>query len=163
MTNKTRALLRKISTYTVSPPPLTSANQIIPMEDPPLKYKVIAECQTTKARVGLMTLRHGEVDTPVFMPVGTQVCNAELFENLKTAYKHCCSSFPGHFERIVARAVVQPRLPDNFSEYVPSWHKTGAVFLFLRLHCELNKNNYDFCCIYRGHKFLMKSAACTSL
>lgn len=40
--------------------------------DPPLKYKVIAKCSTTKARVGVMTLRHGDVDTPVFMPVGTQ-------------------------------------------------------------------------------------------
>lgn len=40
---------------------------------PPLTYKVIAECSITKARAGLMTLRHGEVNTPVFMPVGTQV------------------------------------------------------------------------------------------
>lgn len=40
--------------------------------DPPLKYKVIATCSTSKARVGVMTLRHGDVDTPVFMPVGTQ-------------------------------------------------------------------------------------------
>lgn len=43
-----------------------------PASDPPLKYKVIAKCSTTKARVGVMTLRHGDVDTPVFMPVGTQ-------------------------------------------------------------------------------------------
>lgn len=44
------------------------------MAIPPLTYKVIAECPTTKARVGCMSLRHGDVDTPVFMPVGTQVC-----------------------------------------------------------------------------------------
>lgn len=41
--------------------------------DSPLVYNVIAKCKTTKARVGVMTLRHGEMDTPVFMPVGTQV------------------------------------------------------------------------------------------
>lgn len=41
--------------------------------NPPLIYKVIATCTTTKARVGCMSLRHGNVDTPVFMPVGTQV------------------------------------------------------------------------------------------
>lgn len=41
--------------------------------DPPLTYKLIAKCGTTKARVGVLTLRHGEVDLPVFMPVGTQV------------------------------------------------------------------------------------------
>lgn len=39
----------------------------------PLIYKILAECPTTKARVGVMTLRHGDVNTPVFMPVGTQV------------------------------------------------------------------------------------------
>lgn len=38
----------------------------------PLKFKVIAKCSTTKARVGIMTLVHSTVDTPVFMPVGTQ-------------------------------------------------------------------------------------------
>lgn len=39
----------------------------------PLKYKVIADCPTTKARVGVVSLVHSDVDTPVFMPVGTQV------------------------------------------------------------------------------------------
>lgn len=48
---------------------------------PPLTYQVIAECPTTKARVGVMTLRHGNVDTPVFMPVGTQVCMFSWFCN----------------------------------------------------------------------------------
>ncbi|KAG4071954.1 hypothetical protein HA402_006115 [Bradysia odoriphaga] len=38
----------------------------------PLTYKVISECSTTKARVGVMSLVHSNVDTPVFMPVGTQ-------------------------------------------------------------------------------------------
>lgn len=39
----------------------------------PLTYKVLAKCSTTKARVGVMSLLHSDVDTPVFMPVGTQV------------------------------------------------------------------------------------------
>ncbi|XP_013109721.2 queuine tRNA-ribosyltransferase catalytic subunit [Stomoxys calcitrans] len=39
---------------------------------PPLTYKVVAECSVSKARAGLMTLRHSVVNTPVFMPVGTQ-------------------------------------------------------------------------------------------
>ena len=38
----------------------------------PLAYKVIAKCSTTKARVGLMSLVHSDVSTPVFLPVGTQ-------------------------------------------------------------------------------------------
>ncbi|KAL6443859.1 hypothetical protein ACFW04_001715 [Cataglyphis niger] len=38
----------------------------------PLIFEIFAECQTTKARTGRMTLVHHCVDTPVFMPVGTQ-------------------------------------------------------------------------------------------
>ncbi|EZA50132.1 hypothetical protein DMN91_000702 [Ooceraea biroi] len=41
-------------------------------EKSPLRFEVFAECQTTKARTGRMTLVHHHVDTPVFMPVGTQ-------------------------------------------------------------------------------------------
>ncbi|KAK3610154.1 hypothetical protein CHS0354_039935 [Potamilus streckersoni] len=37
-----------------------------------LTFKIIAECKTTKARVGKINLPHYHVDTPVFMPVGTQ-------------------------------------------------------------------------------------------
>ena len=49
-----------------------------------LKFKIIAECSTTKARVGIMTLPHSIVDTPVFMPVGTQgTLKAVLPEQLK--------------------------------------------------------------------------------
>lgn len=42
-------------------------------ESKPLVFNVIKKCKTTKARVSKMILPHGEVDTPVFMPVGTQV------------------------------------------------------------------------------------------
>ncbi|XP_028130356.1 queuine tRNA-ribosyltransferase catalytic subunit [Diabrotica virgifera virgifera] len=38
----------------------------------PLTFDVISSCKTSKARVGKMILPHGPVDTPVFMPVGTQ-------------------------------------------------------------------------------------------
>lgn len=39
----------------------------------PLVFNILAECSTSKARTSKMILPHGEVDTPVFMPVGTQV------------------------------------------------------------------------------------------
>lgn len=39
---------------------------------PPLTFKLLSECSVSKARVACMTLRHGKVDTPVFMPVGTK-------------------------------------------------------------------------------------------
>merc|ERR1712126_721511 len=37
-----------------------------------LKFNVVSKCSTTRARVAEMTLPHSVVDTPVFMPVGTQ-------------------------------------------------------------------------------------------
>ncbi|CAG7815475.1 unnamed protein product, partial [Allacma fusca] len=37
-----------------------------------LSFKIVAECPVSKARTSIMTLPHGEVETPVFMPVGTQ-------------------------------------------------------------------------------------------
>ena len=35
-------------------------------------FKILAECPVSKARVAQMCLPHQSVDTPVFMPVGTQ-------------------------------------------------------------------------------------------
>ncbi len=37
-----------------------------------LSFKIVAECPLSKARVAQMQLPHQLVDTPVFMPVGTQ-------------------------------------------------------------------------------------------
>ena len=37
-----------------------------------LVFDILAECPVTKARVARMVLPHHGVDTPVFMPVGTQ-------------------------------------------------------------------------------------------
>lgn len=37
-----------------------------------LSFKILAECPVSKARVAKMRLPHHNVDTPVFMPVGTQ-------------------------------------------------------------------------------------------
>jgi len=35
-------------------------------------FKVTAKCKSTPARAGIIRTRHGDVPTPVFMPVGTQ-------------------------------------------------------------------------------------------
>lgn len=37
-----------------------------------VRYELIKECKETKARVGLLHTPHGVIETPVFMPVGTQ-------------------------------------------------------------------------------------------
>ena len=38
----------------------------------PLRFEIQAECPATGARAGLLHTTHGTVETPVFMPVGTQ-------------------------------------------------------------------------------------------
>ena len=48
------------------------------------EYKIIKQCKQTKARVGVLTTPHGDITTPVFMPVGTQATvKAVLPESLK--------------------------------------------------------------------------------
>lgn len=42
------------------------------MKKSPLEFKVVAECGASKARTAIMSLPHHDVETPVFMPVGTQ-------------------------------------------------------------------------------------------
>jgi len=37
-----------------------------------VEFEVVAECPQTGARAGLLRTPHGVVETPVFMPVGTQ-------------------------------------------------------------------------------------------
>ena len=38
-----------------------------------LSFQIKAKCSLSKARSSVMKLLHSDVDTPVFMPVGTQV------------------------------------------------------------------------------------------
>jgi queuine tRNA-ribosyltransferase len=37
-----------------------------------LRFEILARCPVTKARAGLLHTAHGAIETPVFMPVGTQ-------------------------------------------------------------------------------------------
>lgn len=56
----------------------------------PLIFTTLKECPTTRARVSKLVLPHGVVDTPVFMPVGTQVNLQNHF------YIHRNNEFLGH-------------------------------------------------------------------
>ncbi len=48
------------------------------MSDRPLSFEIYRESSRTKARRGRLRLRHGIVDTPIFMPVGTQAAVKSL-------------------------------------------------------------------------------------
>jgi queuine tRNA-ribosyltransferase len=39
---------------------------------PQVTFEIVAECSRTRARAGLLHTAHGTIETPVFMPVGTQ-------------------------------------------------------------------------------------------
>jgi queuine tRNA-ribosyltransferase len=39
---------------------------------PDISFEIVAECPVTHARAGLLHTAHGAIETPVFMPVGTQ-------------------------------------------------------------------------------------------
>ncbi|KAK0166452.1 hypothetical protein PV328_004872 [Microctonus aethiopoides] len=60
----------KLTSKSISPNALKAT--MLDGKQKPLIFEIISECRTTKARTGKMTLVHHEVDTPVFMPVGTQ-------------------------------------------------------------------------------------------
>ncbi len=42
------------------------------MDPTPFRFEIVAECPYTRARAGLLHTPHGTIETPVFMPVGTQ-------------------------------------------------------------------------------------------
>ncbi len=42
------------------------------MPERQVRFEVVAECSRTRARAGLLHTPHGTIETPVFMPVGTQ-------------------------------------------------------------------------------------------
>jgi queuine tRNA-ribosyltransferase len=50
----------------LNPPPRLQSNL------PQVAFEILSECPATRARAGLLHTAHGTIETPVFMPVGTQ-------------------------------------------------------------------------------------------
>lgn len=53
-----------------------------------ITFELLAECPVTRARAGILHTEHGDIPTPVFMPVGTQatvkgLSQRDLWEDLK--------------------------------------------------------------------------------
>ena len=53
-----------------------------------ITFELVAECPVTRARAGILHTEHGDIPTPVFMPVGTQatvkgLTQRDLHEDLK--------------------------------------------------------------------------------
>ena len=54
-----------------TPVPWTGENACPTLEDV-ATFELVAECRETGARAGVLHTAHGDIETPVFMPVGTQ-------------------------------------------------------------------------------------------
>lgn len=93
----------------------------------PLTFKVLHECKITKARTSLMVLPHHEVETPVFMPVGTQVIIIFSFQFARNhAYEFLIIIFlTGYFERSHSRTIRTTELSNHVRQYIPSRDQTG--------------------------------------
>ena len=50
----------------------TKNEEQFPKYDYPLKFEIIKECKVSKARCSRLELPHAKLETPQFMPVGTQ-------------------------------------------------------------------------------------------
>ncbi len=53
-------------------PPHAQAQGRPQSNDSALEFRVLHRCPESRARIGVVETRHGEFETPVFMPVGTQ-------------------------------------------------------------------------------------------
>src|ERR1017187_4127066 len=78
--NCTRRIPPTFEFCATTPPNPAAAQLAIPVGyqgnvGPPLtqvSFEIVAECPHTRARAGLLHTPHGVIETPVFMPVGTQ-------------------------------------------------------------------------------------------
>lgn len=94
----------------------------------PLTFNVLAKCSKSKARTGVMKLPHHDVETPVFMPVGTQVCLFEHQINIRSYARVLTSPISGDDERNPAGSIRKFELPNNFSQHIsfrkPTWNQS---------------------------------------
>src|SRR5262249_25683253 len=59
---------RRTGLRAAGPRPTYSPIKIVPQ----VTFEIQAECPVTRARAGILHTAHGDIETPVFMPVGTQ-------------------------------------------------------------------------------------------
>ena len=70
-----------------------------------LEFAVTHECAVSKARVSVMKLPHAVVDTPVFMPVGTQGTVKGVLPEQIAAPPLCCQILLGNTYHLGNRPV----------------------------------------------------------
>lgn len=83
-----------------------------PVYDYPLKFTIIKKCSVSKARCSLLELPHATLETPQFMPVGTQgALKGVLPEQIKELN---CNLILGNTYHLGHRPVGKPSQIDLF-------------------------------------------------
>src|ERR1022692_4427473 len=67
-------VITSTSKFCVTTPPASSAryHRSVGPQLPQISFEIVAECPHTRARAGLLHTPHGDIETAVFMPGGTQ-------------------------------------------------------------------------------------------
>lgn len=78
------------------------------MKQPRFEFRLFATCDTTGARAGVLVTPHGMIETPTFMPVGTQgTVKALLPSDLKATGCQCVLSNAYHLAQRPGAALVE--------------------------------------------------------
>lgn len=87
------------------------------------KFDVIYRDKKSKARVGRITTAHGEIDTPAFVPVGTQATVKSLTpQNLKELLPYRLTSYHNlYFINHLVREIKEEILEGRFEKLKKEW------------------------------------------
>ncbi|CAG0902322.1 unnamed protein product [Darwinula stevensoni] len=125
----------------------------------PLRFAIKAECHKSKARHSVMTLPHAEVETPVFMPVGTQgTMKGILPEQLEALH---CNLILGNTYHLGNRPGVDILKKGNGLHNWMHWNKAlltdsgGFQIVSLTQLCELTEDGVSFTSPYDGKQTLL--------
>lgn len=131
------------------------------------KYEIIKECKQSGARIGKFTTPHGEIETPVFMPVGTQATVKGLrVEDLNDMNAQIILSNTYHLflrpgEKLIAEA---GGLHSFMNWNKPILTDSGGFQVFsLSDRCKINDNGVEFSSHLSGERHFITPERCMQI
>ena len=98
-----------------------------------IRYELIKTCKQSGARLGILHTPHGSIETPIFMPVGTQATvKAMTPEELKEIGSQTPSSFTSVTDLLKKNNTIKSGLPTYCCRRL--WLRLSVSFLALWLH-----------------------------
>ena len=83
---------------------------------PPVTYELIHECKQTGARYGILHTPHGDFETPIFMPVGTQATVKTLIPSEIKSSEPNSKTLP-FFDAVNSISTPRSSLSDEYSDF----------------------------------------------